>query len=217
MAGYQSVNKAARDLVPEQRTVRIIVRALQCQRTGKIEKGLIAARQALNQLRLKRRIFRGCERELAGIDRDKNGVDAFLGIGNGVDSGGTERPCRRLVPKRATGHVAFNAHLRHKADQVLSGCHTEMCAASEPHAKDGEAAFTWRAAGSQRRWRASILCARRSSLVPTIMFVLSAHSGAGRTDRINAFVDSRASNDDAKLFCKGRNVIITLPGGDCLK
>jgi hypothetical protein len=39
----------------------------------------------------------------------------------------------------------------------------------------------------------------------------------GETDRMNAFVQRWANNETAKLVCKGRNVIITLPGRDGLK
>jgi hypothetical protein len=87
------------------------------------------------------------------------GFNALLGVGYSIDSGGkdSQRSCGRVVPKRPPGHPAFNAHGRHKTDQVLSGYHLEMCAASESHPKDGNATLAWRAADDQRCRRATVL------------------------------------------------------------
>jgi hypothetical protein len=57
----------------------------------------------------------------------------------------------------ARGYPAINAHRRHKPDKMLSRCRSEVEAASEAEAEDGDTAFARCAAGGQRCWQVAIL------------------------------------------------------------
>jgi hypothetical protein len=85
-------------------------------------------------MRFEWRILRDCQREMAGIYRDDNRIDAFRGISSAVDPGRTngQGSCRRLVLKSLIGHAAFDAHRRLKPDKMLLSCRPEMQATLEP-------------------------------------------------------------------------------------
>jgi hypothetical protein len=87
---------------PRSRTAAhwVTIRTLGRQGTGEIEEGFVTPGQALLQLRLERRVLRGCERERGRIDRDQNGVNAIFRLGSTVETGRADgqRPSRRLVP-----------------------------------------------------------------------------------------------------------------------
>src|SRR6516164_5941890 len=115
VAHHQSIDKAARRLVPGEGSAWIIVYALKSQGAGEREKRRVITAYALDQLRLGQRALRGCQRHPAPIDRDEKNIDVLVGIG------GTIEPCRidcqrpdwTLEANDATGHTAFDAPRRH--------------------------------------------------------------------------------------------------------
>src|SRR6516164_9991750 len=108
---HQSIDKAARRLVPREGAAWIIVYALESQGAGEPEKRRVVTAYALDQLRLGQHILRDCQRHPARIDRDDKNIDVLVGIG------GTIEPCRidrqrpdwTLEAKDATGHTPFDA------------------------------------------------------------------------------------------------------------
>src|SRR5215471_19377733 len=81
MTHHQAVDERAGQLIPEQGPVRVVTPALRNQGIRNTEKLLIAAGQALDQLRFQRRVVCGRESKMARIDGDENGIDASFGIG----------------------------------------------------------------------------------------------------------------------------------------
>src|SRR5215469_13207243 len=131
-------------------------------------------------MRFKRRILGGCQREMAGIYRDDNGIDAFFGISSAVDPRGTDGqgPCRCLVPKSLISHAAFDPHRRLKPDEMLLRGRPVVQAAVEPQADHGDSAFAGRSPVDQYCWRGAILLrqvkvASSHRCAPLVSFTLS--------------------------------------------
>ena len=131
------------------------------ERARKTQKLVIVTRQALVQLRLKRRILGRRQRQLAGLDGDEERIDAGIGLGGAVDSGRTDRqrPRRGLVMQRSPRHAAIQRQSRRqlKTDEMVSGRRAEMRAALEPHAEHRDPAFARRAARCNRDRRTAII------------------------------------------------------------
>ncbi|HEY2228963.1 MAG TPA: hypothetical protein VGI22_14745 [Xanthobacteraceae bacterium] len=89
MAGYQTVNEGAFDLAPEQGPVSVVIGALRHEAPRELKERFVVAPHALDQMRFECRILRGRQREMAGIYRDDNRIDAFRSISSAVDPGRT--------------------------------------------------------------------------------------------------------------------------------
>jgi hypothetical protein len=76
MASSQPVDQTARYFITEERPVRVLVGAFECQYTGKREKRVVVARHTFDQLR---RALGSGEREPRGIDHDGQHIDAVVG------------------------------------------------------------------------------------------------------------------------------------------
>ncbi len=137
MTEDQTTDKVTGGLVPEQRSIGIPVRMFRFEGARDTEKLLIVARQSLMQLRLKRGILGGCQRQLARLDRDEEAIDTGVGLGGAVDSGRTDRQRAGpgLVLQRPVRYAAIKLQVRGqlKKDQMLLRRCTEMRAALEVH------------------------------------------------------------------------------------
>ena len=136
--------KTARYVIPEERPVRVIVGALECECAGKRKKRVVIGPHALDQLRLALRALGSGEREPGGIDHDGQRIDAFIGIGRPIQPGGVnnQRPRWRLVAYDLASHTELNAGLRHReADEVVGRRVAEMHAAVEAVTENGNPAF----------------------------------------------------------------------------
>src|SRR5215472_1063894 len=112
---HQSIDKAARRLVPEEGSAWIIVYALKSQGAGEREKRRVITADALDQLRLGQRALRDCQRHPARIDRDEKNIDVLVGIGGTIEPSriDRQRPDWTLEANDATGHTPFDAPRRH--------------------------------------------------------------------------------------------------------
>src|SRR5262249_44872980 len=115
VARHQSIDKAARRLVPGKGSAWIIVNALESQGAGEREKRRVITAYALDQLRLGQRTLRGCQRHPARIDRDEKNIDVLVGIGGPIEPCriDCQRPEWTLEANDATGHAPFDAPRRH--------------------------------------------------------------------------------------------------------
>src|SRR5262245_4126287 len=101
---------------------------------------------------VRRRILRGCERKLTGIDGHHKNVSAIFGVGSAVDACRTngQRTSRRVLPGAASRSVTFDAQIRQlKPNEMLPWHGTEMHAGGKLHMEDGNTAFAGRTASSQ--------------------------------------------------------------------
>jgi len=115
VASHQSIDEAARRLVPGEGSVWIIVYALESQGAGEREKRRVITAYSLDQLRLGQRPLRRCQRHPARIDRDEKNIDVFVGIGGTIEPSwiDRQRPDWTLEANDATGHTPFDAPRRH--------------------------------------------------------------------------------------------------------
>src|SRR5208282_4263493 len=111
VARHQSIDEAARRLVPGEGSVWIIVYALVSQGAGEREKRRVITVHALDQPRLGQCAFRGCQRHSAWIDRDDKNLDVLVGIAATITPrrSDRQRPDRTLVTSDATSHALFDA------------------------------------------------------------------------------------------------------------
>src|ERR1700730_7825963 len=124
VARHQSIDKAARRLVPREGSAWIIVYALESQGTGEREKRRVITAEALDQPRLWQRALRGCQCHPARIDRDDKNLGVLVGIGGNIAPrrSDRQRPGSMLVVSDAAGHALFDAHLRHLGADAVAAC-----------------------------------------------------------------------------------------------
>lgn len=155
MADQQAGNEAACFLVPEQRTVRISVGALDRQDVSQVEQRGVMSRQALDQLRFKPRVLSGGKRQLPRIDGDKKGIDTSICIGGAIHVRRTDskRSCHGMVLEGPATYAAIKASSPQlEADNMISRRSGQVHAACEAYVEHGDAAFAGRSSSSQRGW-----------------------------------------------------------------
>jgi hypothetical protein len=120
MSGDQTTDEVVGSFIPEGRAVRKAVGVFRYEGTRDAKKLLIVAGQPLMQLSVKRGILGGCQRQLVGLDRDKETIDDGVGLGGAVDSGRTDRqrPGMGLVPQRSVPDATCQGRFGKRSDVV---------------------------------------------------------------------------------------------------
>src|SRR5262245_52690686 len=112
MAVDQPGDKTARNVVPEQRSVRALRSALNSQEPPQFEERSVIAHQTMVQLRIDGCVFGSSEGEATGFDRYDHDVDTCVRVSGTANVGGTdrERSGRRLMLKRVVSDAAMVSH-----------------------------------------------------------------------------------------------------------